>query len=381
MILWMKTKTDKIAVLELIQAEGIGGAEMVLYNTVTHLDRDRFEVRVLVVGFGLLIDRLRTGGYEVDQFEFRNSYNLSLIQMIRKIIKDHKIDIVHSHLSRMNMYGYIASMLTPAVNVMTIHGESEFSGWLARIYYSLFGNLSGRVVAVSELLAESFHRRTLVRKSNVEVVHNGIDTGRFNNDFDRDDILKRFDFPSDTILILAVGNIRPIKGYGLLIDAFELIAAKEQNARLLICGGEIYDHRKNLQDRIAEHEHSDRIRLSPFVEDIEAIYSAADFYVLPSVSEGFSLTTVEAMASGLPVVTTDCLGPREIIDNNLDGIIIPNRDPALLASAIIDLLNDPDKCIELGQAARKKVADKFTIKEAVGKFERLFETLAGDRRS
>lgn len=371
----MKKRKEKIAVLELIQAEGIGGAEMVLYNTVCHLDSDRFDVRVLVVGGGLLVDRLRQAGFEADEFEFKNSYNLSLVRTLKDIIRDHKIDIVHSHLSRMNMYGFVASIFTPAVNVMTIHGESGFSGWLARIYYFLFGNISGRVVAVSNLLAESFCKRTLVRPAKVEVVHNGIDVSRFKGKFDRDEVLKRYNLPTEAILILAVGNIRPIKGYDLLIDAFELIVAKEPEARLLICGGEIYEHRKNLQERIVSHNCSEKIVLAPFAEDIEAVYSAADFYVLPSVSEGFSLTTVEAMASGLPVITTDCLGPREIIDNGQDGIIIANREPAVLAKAIIDLLGDPDKCIEMGRLARLKVAEKFSIEKAVGKFEKLFEAL------
>lgn len=367
--------TDRIRVLEIIQTLGIGGAETVLYNVACHLDPTRFDVRALIVGGGELIDRLRAHGHEVDTFDFARSYNLDLIRFIRRLIKKHRIDIVHTHLSRMNMYGCVASLLTPAHNVMTVHGLTEFSSGIARVYYSLFGNLSGRVVTVSQRLADELLSRTWLRTGNVSAIHNGIDIARFGKSVQRDALLARFNVSPDAVVILAVGNIRAIKGYDFLIEAFARIAREESRAVLIICGNDIRGEKGLLDALVAKYDLGRRIIFTMFVPEIEQVYAAADIYVLTSVTEGFSLTTVEAMASSLPVVATDCIGPREIITDGVDGIIVPERAPERFATEVLDLIRDPDRRKALGQAARRTAESRFSITESARQFEQLFASM------
>jgi glycosyltransferase involved in cell wall biosynthesis len=365
----------KIKVLDIIQTAGIGGAEMVLFNTVEHLDKSRFDVRALVVGRGILIDRLREYGHEVDVFKFKKSYNLDLIKFIRHLIREHKIDIVHTHLSRMNMYGFVATRFTPAANVMTVHGLTEFSSKIGKIYYSIFGNLSGKVVTVSEHLADILTSRTLMRRNKICAIPNGIDTERFGRKFDRESTLRRFGVSPDSRVILAVGNLRAIKGYEFLLESFGLIAAEDSRLALIICGDDIRGYKVILDIVVAKLGLGDRVFFTEFIPDIEAAYSAADLYVLTSITEGFSLTTVEAMASSLPVISTDCVGPREIIDDGVDGLIIPERDPEIFGQAMLELIGDKQRTEKMGAAARKKVEQKFSIQESVRKFEQLFISL------
>lgn len=371
----MEGRRDKIRVLEVIQTIGIGGAEMVTLNTARFLDRSRFEVRALVVGGGELIDLLRQCGCEVDTFEFTHSYNREFLRFVRRLILRHRIDVIHTHLSRMNIYGFLASRLTPAANVMTVHGLTEFSTFRGRLYYSLFGNLSGRVVTVSHLLAERFHVRTKVRRDRITVIPNGIDIERFGRPVDRTATLARFGISPEAGIVLAVGNIRVIKGYEFLIESFSRIAAEEPRLRLVICGNDYSDHRRNLEPLVAAHSLSGRVIFADFVPDIERLYAVADLYALTSVSEGFSLTTVEAMASSAAVVSTDCVGPREIIDDGVDGIIVSERDPDLFGRTMLELYRDEPRRRTLGRAARAKAESRYTIKKTVGQFEQLFESL------
>ncbi len=376
----MRTKAeyvDRIKILEIIQTIGIGGAEMVTFNTVTHLDRSRFDVRALVVGGGPLVDRMRERGYEVDTYTFKGSYDWNLIRLIRKLIRTHNIDIVHTHLSRMNSYGFVGSWFTPATNVMNIHGLGEFSNFLGRVYYNLFGNLSGKIVAVSQNLADRFLKETMVRRSKMTVIPNGIDLDRFNRDIDRANVLKRFGIPADSKLVLAVGNIRAIKGYEFLIESFARVANIEPAALLMICGNDYFDYKRNLIPLVKQLNLSERVMFMDFVTAIESLYAAADVYALTSISEGFSLTTVEAMASSAAVVSTDCVGPKEIIDNGVDGVIVPGRDPDQFGREILDLLRDPERRLQMGQAARRKVEEKYSLDESIKRFEELFLSLAG----
>jgi len=377
--LWRGKAQDvnKIRVLEVIQTIGIGGAEMVMFNTVTHLDRSRFDVRVLVVGGGPLVGGMRNLGYEVDTYKYRGSYDWRLIRLIRKLIRAHNIDIVHTHLSRMNSYGFAGSRFTQATNVMNIHGLGEFSNFLGKTYYNLFGNLSGKIVAVSQNLADRFLAETIVRKGKVTVIPNGIDLGRFGGEIDRAGVLKRFGIPPEAKLVLAVGNIRAIKGYEFLIESFARAAAEEPSALLMICGNDYFDYKRFLIPLVERSGLSERVIFSDFVTDIEAVYAAADVYALSSISEGFSLTTVEAMASSAAVVSTDCVGPREIIDDGVDGIIVPGRNPDRFGGMIIELLRDPDRRRILGRAARKKVEENYSVQKSVRQFEELFLSLAG----
>ncbi len=368
---------DKIRVLEIIQTIGIGGAETVAFNTAHYLDKSRFEVRALVVGWGKLVERLEQHGYGVDTCTFNKSYNWGLVRTIRNLIRKHRIDIVHSHLARMNTYGFVASRLTPAKNVMTVHGLSEFSNFLGRAYYSAFGNFSGKIVAVSQNLADRFVADTMVRKGKVTVIPNGIDVDRFGSSVDREKTLARFGLPSRARLVLAVGNLRAIKGYDFLVESFARIAAAEPSLYLMICGNDFFDHQRFLDPIIERYGLSDRVVFADFVNDIETLYAVADVYALTSVSEGFSLTTVEAMASSAAVVSTDCIGPREIIDDGIDGIIVPGRDPDLFGRTILDLLHDEDRRRSLGRAARRKVEDKYSVRDSVAKFEELFLSLVG----
>lgn len=373
----MSGTLDKIRVLEIVQTIGIGGAETVAFNTAHYLDKSRFEARALVVGRGTLVERLQDHGYGVDTCTFYESYSWNLLRTIRGLIRKHRIDIVHSHLARMNTYGFVASRLTPAKNVMTVHGLSEFSNFLGRAYYSAFGNFSGKIVAVSQTLADRFVAETMVRKGKVTVIPNGIDVDRFGQPVDREKTLARFGLPPSAKLILAVGNLRAIKGYDFLIESFARIAGDEPLLYLMICGNDYFGHRPVLDPIIERYGLSDRVIFTDFVNDIETLYAAADVYALTSISEGFSLTTVEAMASSAAVVSTDCIGPREIIDDGVDGIIVPGRDPELFGRTILDLLHDDERRRSLGRAARRKAEGKYAVRDSVAKFEELFHSLVG----
>lgn len=382
----------KIKVLEVIQigsigedirrgdnahlSQIIGGAEMVLLNILKHIDPKKFECRALIVGEGGLVERLQAAGFPLETFIFEKSYNRDLIRVMRRIIKKHDIDIVHTHMSRMNIYGVLAAFGTRAANVMTIHGLLEYSTRRARIYYSLFGSVSSRIVTVSGVLADHFISKTFIGRRKITIIPNGVDLAKFDKKIDRDESRKRFGIPLEARVILAVGNIRPIKGYELLIESFEKMAQQDDQLHLVICGYSGTDYGVKLRKEVADKPFSSRIRFTNFIEDIEVLYRLADIYVLSSVSEGFSLTTVEAMASSLPVVTTDCIGPREIIDNGIDGIVVEKRDPDLFGEAILQLLNDKELSRSMGAAARKKVEQRYSINKSIEKFQELFSTLA-----
>lgn len=143
------------------------------------------------------------------------------------------------------------------------------------------------------------------------------------------------------VRLLAVGRITPQKDYMTLIKAFEVLS-KTYNVHLTIVGGVHNKHEKELIDNfLASRSFKDKITFVDFTESVDEYYKAADIFVLPSAWEGFGNVIVEAMAYGLPVVSTDCNhGPAEILDGGKYGKLVPVRDFLAMAHAISDLISN-----------------------------------------
>jgi glycosyltransferase involved in cell wall biosynthesis len=116
-----------------------------------------------------------------------------------------------------------------------------------------------------------------------------------------------------------------------------------------------------------------------YVEDVWPYYAAMDVYVLPSRKEGFSLSLLEAMASGLPVVASDIPGNNEAVAHGVNGLLFPVRKPAELGRALVELCENPDRARELGRAARSTVLERFTVEKVSADFDRVLEELRGRR--
>ena len=109
-----------------------------------------------------------------------------------------------------------------------------------------------------------------------------------------------------------------------------------------------------------------------FVEDSAAFLRGVDMFVLTSRTEGFSIATLEAMATGLPVVATRCGGPEEIVTDGVDGSLVPVGSPAAVADALLDYINDPARREQAGRRARQTVTDRFSVERVASAYERIY---------
>ncbi|NLJ62793.1 MAG: glycosyltransferase family 4 protein, partial [Alcaligenaceae bacterium] len=174
----------------------------------------------------------------------------------------------------------------------------------------------------------------------------------------------------ERLRLLAVGRLHPVKGFDLLIQAFAMVASYFPDWDLVIVGeGE---ERAALQKQIDTAALQHRIQLVGRVGNIKDWYEQSDMYVLSSRSEGLSNTLLEAMASGLAVVAMDCdTGPREIIRDNIDGVLVnPPADADALAAHLSDLMARPLKRVALARRA-VDVRDRFSVPIVMAQWERL----------
>jgi glycosyltransferase involved in cell wall biosynthesis len=176
------------------------------------------------------------------------------------------------------------------------------------------------------------------------------------------------------------GRVDPIKDLETLIRAFALVRAELPGARLRLFGGtprggEAY--RERCAALAAELGHADAVTFEGRVDDIKDAYAAGNVVMLSSISEGFPFTLIEAMSCGRATVSTDVGGVREAVGDT--GLVVPPRDPAAMAAAALELLGDPARRRAMGEAARLRVIEQFTLRRTIDTFRGIYHELAAGR--
>ncbi len=173
--------------------------------------------------------------------------------------------------------------------------------------------------------------------------------------------------------VIAVGRYFDEKGYDMLLQAWSFVEKENKEWTLDIFG----DGNKTLYEKIANSLGLDmqRCHLNDSVVDVQKEYLNSSLFVCTSRFEGFGMGIIEAMACGLPVVAFDCLwGPRSIIKNGVDGILVENGNVEKMAKVILSLIVSPDKLSQMGMNARKNVC-RFNIEIVAEQWKQLFDSL------
>ncbi|WP_406860512.1 GT4 family glycosyltransferase PelF [Streptomyces sp. HUAS MG47] len=175
------------------------------------------------------------------------------------------------------------------------------------------------------------------------------------------------------------GRIDPIKDLETLIRAYAIARAELPELRLRLfgpvpAGGE--DYRTRLEKLAAELGVAHGITYEGRVTDVARAYAAGNLVMLSSISEGFPFSLIEAMSCGRATVSTDVGGVREAVGDT--GLVVPPREPAVMAAAIVDLLRDDARRAELGRRARQRVVDRFTLHRSVDGFRAIYRELGGE---
>ncbi len=182
--------------------------------------------------------------------------------------------------------------------------------------------------------------------------------------------------PKGARLALYTGRLHHAKGLDDLVQAWGSVVGRHANARLWIAGEGAYG--LELETLIRQHGLEDSVVLAGAFDMVDELLTAADVFVLPSHEEGMSLSLLEAMAAGLPVVATDIAGNRNLIDNEKHGILVPPGEPSQLADAISRTFDDSEMALRLGRQARDRVASEFSLEIMIQRHLDLFKQLLAE---
>jgi len=359
-------------VMQLIASLDRGGAERVVVDLACHLDRDKYRtVVVYLEGDGELEVELQDADIEVIRLPDRAKTDPRTCIALYQLMRRRRIEILHSHIPRPGFWGLSSAYFakTP-VRVYTEHNVQMYQFPLQQLYPAIV-RFATDIICVSDRVRKSLHARYPKMGHKLVTIRNGIRADRMVQARGRSRVREEFGFQHEAAVICNVANLREAKAHDQLLKAFARARQALPGPKLLIVGtGHLEQRLRALADRLGI---SADVAFAGRRSDIPDLLVASDLFVLSSIREGLPITILEAMASGLPVVTTDVGGCAEAVQDGTTGLVVPPNSPDLLAKAIIRVLNDRQLASKMGAAGRARVAECFSLQGFVEQHERLYE--------
>ena len=299
-------------------------------------------------------------------------------------------DIVHFMMPWWNAceYGILgASLANVPARVATYTAvpaslEPEiYTGWagsVRRLKQHFVTKGINRVTSVSENIRSRLINLGFYSPDIVQTVHCAIDAEEFAADDQRSGFRDEWDVSASDILIIMIGMLEEIKGHRYLIKALPGILQQHANVRVAVIGDGIF--RKPLEELVQSENLSEFVFFTGLQTDVARILTAADLFVLPSLSEGLPFVVLEAMAAGLPVVASCVGGVSEAVINGETGLLVEPASPKALHNAIVSLLDKPDHAKAMGRSGQAYVGSHFDIERMVARTCEVYRQLLESKR-
>lgn len=359
-----------IKVIHVLSDMKIGGAGSWLLNLLGAIDRERFDIRVVLPQGSLLIDRVRELGFEaipVDGMKDK-SFDAGAVTLLLDIFRKEKPHIVHTHAS---LSARLAAKMAGAKIINTKHCIDGRKTGVKKITGAFMNNLLGdRIIAVSAAV-----KRNLVdngaAESKIEVIYGGIRPVEELCPEEKSSIRQKWGIAENDIVVGIVARLAEVKGHKHFIDAAEIISRENSNVKFIIAGtGPMEQELKNLTK---QRGLEDRVVFTGFVENINEVFNIIDINVISSLSEALCLSLIEGMCIGKPSVATDTGGIPEVIKDGYNGFLVPVGNSSKLAEAVLKLVHDPELRKTMGSRGREIAAESFTADAMARNIEKLYE--------
>lgn len=341
-----------------------GGLERLLVEFGKHRDGDQFETDfVALEDLGVPADELRAQGHHVECVGDTVSGKLPRLRRLMHIFRWGRYDVVHTHNTLAHFYGTFAAKLAGVrVVVNTQHGRRCGDSWKARLQFRMANQLSDRIYGVSEDAAALCRRDDPLSARHINALWNGVD-------------LERFEYRNSAgpPTAITVARLSPEKDFATLLRATWILLKDRPDFRLKIVGDG--PERAKLEQLSKELDLTNHVDFLGERSDVSELLPQAGFFVSSSLSEGISLTLLEAMAVGLPVVTTDVGGNPEIVVEGKTGLLVQPGSPEKLALAMRALLKDQEAWPVYGELARQRVEQHFNVRTMVRQYEDIYRQL------
>lgn len=348
---------ERIALL--IESDGPGGAESVVLALAHEYRSAGCEVFPVVHqgGPGWLSGRLRDAQFPVHRPALRRPLDPVAVRDLSQWMRANGITAAHAHEFTTSVYGGAAACLSGVRMVMTMHGGMAYTAALRRrVALSLAAHSAHAVVGVSSATADMLAQKLWLARERVTVVPNGVRARTGNRESGR----HALGLAPEERLLLAVGNLYPVKGHDILVRAAGLMDQRPELPAWRIAIAGRGDQEPALRSLIGELEVAHRVSLLGLRDDVPDLLAAADLFVMPSRSEGLPMAMLEAMFAGRPVVASHVGGIPDLLEHGSLGSLCEPDDPRALADALVQALTHAQATRSRAMQAQRRAEERYS---------------------
>lgn len=367
-------KKNKTNILHVTYDMRIGGTEMVIKNLIDGRDQEMFDMSVLCIEspLGPFAKQLQKDGIKFYELNRQPGFDTPLITEIRNIIKENNIDILHCHQYTPWVYGVIAAMFTGTKVVFTEHGRfyPDSSSWKRKLINPVLNVFTQRVTAISQATKQALTEYENIAERYIDVIYNGI--APLNADAEKTEALREhYQIPQDHLILGTVARFDPIKNHTMMLTAFAQVLKKTPNCTLLMVGDG--EERTNVERCINENNLNTNVILVGYESQPVNHIALMDIYLLSSLSEGTSMTLLEAMSLAKPCVVTNAGGNPEIVEDGVNGFVTENDNATEFALGINKVIESIGSSSEFGDASKTKFEQLFSETQMNKNFTLLYQ--------
>ncbi len=365
----------KKKILHLITGLEIGGAENALLKTLPLL-QDNFEnVVCCIKGYGPIGEKLEQAGIQVTYLHLRSIIDIPLLPFrFRKVVRQFSPDILVTYLIHADLFGRIFGRIFGIQNIICSQRGALLQWEFLRSIDRFTKKLVTQYVVQTKTAQKHLSFTLALPEEKLTVIPNGIDVSFFQSQQKDLHILEKLNIPQDASIIICVANLFVNKGHRYLLEAFERLFRQKQNLYLLLVGdGPERDSLISQKETYVSKEH---ILLLGKRSDVPKLLKLARIFVLPTFYEGMSNAIQEAMASSLPIISSDIPENKDLLTHNVDSLLVPVKNSQMIFDALLAILTDPKTETSLKHNSLTTIKERFSIEKTCQQWTSLFEKIS-----
>ncbi len=373
----MSNGARRPVVCQVLHTLQVGGAEVLAARLARRL-RERFEfVFACLDGLGTLGAELRDEGFTVEVLGRTDGLDIGCVRRLARFAHDQQADLLHAHQYTPFFYARAPGWMGRRPPVLfTEHGRfyPDLPNRKRMVFNRIFLRRMDRVVAVGESVKRALIDNEGIPAARIDVIYNGVRLDDFQSDsVTRQEVRAELGLsPADRVAIL-VARLDYLKDHSTALRTAERVRRQMPDFRLLLVGEG--PERPKIEAEIAQRNLGESVRLLGLRTDVRRLLSAADVFLLSSISEGIPVTLIEAMGAELPVVSTAVGGVAEVVVSNETGVLAPSGDDAALAAGLNRVLSDQPLAQRFGAAGRQRAIDIFTEQVMHDEYARIYRAV------
>jgi L-malate glycosyltransferase len=359
----------RLNVMQIIWSFIVGGAEVYALTVASGLDARQYRSLMCATDEGGSLEaEIWQRGIPSFVLRRRPGIELRLMWRLYRLFRRHRVDVVQTHHFTQLFYGALGARLAGARLIHTEHSTELYQPRRRRIALRLLSLLCDKVIAIGGDSAHFLREQVGIAAHKLEVIRAGVDADAFTAS--RSESRAELGLDEADRVAVVVARLEPVKNHRLLLAAFAEAARRVERARLLVVGEGA--ERDAIRAEIHRLGLGDRVRMLGVRRDVARILAASDVFVLASDREGLPIAALEAMAAARPVVVTSVGDLPAVVSDGVNGRLVPPGDGAALAAAMTQLLGDSELAAEMGERARRFVAQHHTTRAMLDQYHNLY---------